>query len=141
MIVSWPLAVLFVELHPLCLILILCMKFYLTFLLLSMICGSLDVYDHHHSMIIIPREENFLVEVENVSLLDIHMEKRVGNYIILKRGTILFLEMCIFMKLNFLLPIILLHLLHPLTLLLLTSMTLFFCTLLDVDQPVVDTSI
>ena len=139
MIVFWPLAILFVEHHPLCLILKLRMKFYLAFLHLSMICGSLDVYVM--LMIIIPRETNFLVEVANVSLLDIHMAKKVGNYMILKRENILFSRDMHFYETEFPFAIIQLHLLHPLTLLLLTSMTLFFCTLLDVDQPVVDTSI
>ena len=123
MIMTWLIPILFIELHPLCFILKLRMEFYLVFLLLLMIYVSLDVYVM--LMIIILRGTHFLVEVTKVSLSVIHMAKKGENYMILRRETILFLQMCIFMKLNFLLPIILLHLLHTLTLLLLTLMTLF----------------
>ena len=127
-IVFWLLITLFVESHPPCLVLKLRMKFYLAFLLPLMNYVVLGAYVMLTNTV--QKGTIFQVGVEDVFLLGTLKVKRVRKYMMLKWEIILFLEMYAFIKLNFLLPILLLplylHKLLPQTLKTLFIMTLLF---------------
>ena len=99
-VVFWLLVTLFVELRPLCQILKLHMKFYLAIFLALLTCGFSGAYVM--LTIIIQNGAKFLVGVENIFLLiTLTLKiKRIENYMILRLGINLFLEMSIFIYMN-----------------------------------------